>query len=117
MGTDKDEREGMIDAVVNGDDSDFWAEQVQIDRWMDAGCPPVDEWLGKSPKPKTPKLQPGERLAVSKREAGELLGGKSEDWIEKHVLPHVATVKSSRSVLIPNAELQRWVHENSGRAT
>ncbi|HEV2981990.1 MAG TPA: hypothetical protein VGX51_11200 [Solirubrobacteraceae bacterium] len=59
---------------------------------------------------------PPRRLAVTKAEAGELLGGKSVDWIEKYVLPYVRTVKPSRSVLIPVAELERWVDKNSARA-
>ena len=56
------------------------------------------------------------QLAVTKEGAGELLGGKSVDWIERYVLPHVKTVRVSRSVLIPARELERWVSENSEMA-
>ena len=56
------------------------------------------------------------QLAVTKAQAGELLGGKSVDWVERHVLPHVKTVRPSRSVLIPMRELERWVSENSEKA-
>ena len=56
------------------------------------------------------------QLAVTKEGAGELLGGKSVDWIERYVLPHVKTVRPSRSILIPVTELQRWVSENSEMA-
>jgi hypothetical protein len=112
------DRDNELHALLHGDDSEYWDEQVQIDRWMDAGCPDVDEWLGKAkPKPQDPHevLPISERLTLSKREAGMLLG-KSEDWIEKYVLPNVKTVQQSRSVMIPTADLQRWVHENSRKA-
>ena len=56
------------------------------------------------------------QLAVTKEGAGELLGGKSVDWIERYVLPHVKTVRPSRSILIPVTELQQWVSENSEMA-
>lgn len=56
------------------------------------------------------------QLAVTKEGAGELLGGKSVDWVERYVLPHVKTVRPSRSILIPVTELQRWVSENSEMA-
>jgi hypothetical protein len=56
------------------------------------------------------------QLAVTKEGAGELLGGKSVDWIERYVLPHVKTIRASRSVLIPYRELERWVSENSEMA-
>jgi len=56
------------------------------------------------------------QLAVTKEGAGELLGGKSVDWVERYVLPHVKTVRVSRSVLIPARELERWVSENSEMA-
>ncbi len=55
-------------------------------------------------------------LAVTRAQAGELLGGKSEDWIDRYVIPHVATVRVSRSVLIPLDELRRWIAENSSKA-
>jgi bisphosphoglycerate-dependent phosphoglycerate mutase len=119
---DADARAGAIDALVNGDDSDWAAEQVRIDAWIDAECPPVEDWLaGKPTKPERKKtsLPPSELqhlLALTKRQAGQLLGGKSEDWIEKYVLPHVKTVRQSRSVLIPASELQRFVHESASKA-
>jgi hypothetical protein len=56
------------------------------------------------------------QLALTKEGAGELLGGKSVDWIERYVLPHVKTIRASRSVLIPYRELERWVSENSEMA-
>ncbi len=57
-----------------------------------------------------------EPLAVTRAQAGELLGGRSEDWIDRYVIPHVATLRVSRSVLIPVDELRRWVQANSSRA-
>lgn len=103
----------------------YWREQAQLDAWIDAGCPDVDDWLAGRTSAKRPRqaaandLPPSElrhQLAVTKAQAGALLGGKSEDWIEKHVLPHVKTVQASRSVLIPVVELKRWVDQNSSRA-
>lgn len=102
-------------------DDAYWTEQAELDRWMDAGCPPPEEWLGKGSAPDESKAATEDvpirhRLAVTKEQAGLLLGGKSVDWIEDHVLPNVKTVKPSRSVLIPTAELERWMDENSGFA-
>ena len=57
-----------------------------------------------------------DRLAVTRAEAGKLIGGKSEKWVEKHVLPQVRTIKPSRSVLIPRKELDRWIVENADLA-
>jgi hypothetical protein len=78
------------------------AAPADITRWHEAGCPLLPEPL--------PNI---DRLAITKAQAGQLLGDKSVDWIEKYVLPHVKTVKVSRSVLIPRSELLRWVDDNS----
>jgi hypothetical protein len=119
---DADERAGAINALVNGSSAEWADEQVRIDAWIDAECPPVEDWLaGRPTKPERTKttLPPSELqhlLALTKSQAGQLLGGKSEDWIEKYVLPHVKTVRQSRSVLIPATELQRFVHESASKA-
>jgi hypothetical protein len=57
-----------------------------------------------------------QQLLLTKAQAGALLGGMSEDWVEKHVLPHVKTLRVSRSVLIDRADLERWAQEQAGYA-
>lgn len=120
-----------IDVVgAEADEADHWREQVLLDEWIEDGAPDVDEWLEKRPdKPAKPQRRPARKaaaslppselrsqLTLSKIQAGALLGGMSEDWIEKHVLPHVKTLRASRAVLIDASDLQRWVAENSGKA-
>jgi hypothetical protein len=77
---------------------------AELQRWYEAGCPQL---------PDPPEALPTDQLAVTKAQAGKLLGGMSVDWIERYVLPFVKTIKPSRAVLIPVAELQRWIDENS----
>jgi hypothetical protein len=100
---------GMVWLVSHGDeDMKRWQEYRQIERWIEEGD---------SSKPETAERVPVHlQLAVTKEGAGQLLGGKSVDWVEKHVLPHVNTVKPSRSVLIPTSELERWINDNASRA-
>jgi hypothetical protein len=97
-----------------------------LNRWTDDDYPPVEGWLDLNAPSSVQRYGRGKPLppselvhlhAVTKAQAGALLGGMSEDWIEKYVLPHVKTLKPSRSVLIPAAELQKWVQENADRAT
>jgi hypothetical protein len=57
-----------------------------------------------------------DQIVVTKQQAADLLGGVSIDWLEKHVLPYVKTIRPSRSVLIPTSELLRWVDENAAQA-
>lgn len=105
------------DEVMERDhpDYEYWQEAADIERWIAEGAhPPAD--TAEPPEGEAPPTPPHLCLAVTKAQAGELLGGKSVDWIEKHVLPHVATLRPSRSVLIPTSELERWVSENSGLA-
>lgn len=119
------DRDIQIQALLHGDESEWAAEQARIDAWMDAGCPDVDDWLAGRTSAERPKHKAADELppselahmhALTKVQAGKMLGGKSEDWIEKHVLPNVKTVLVSRSVLIPAAELKRWVAANTGSA-
>lgn len=100
---------GIVWLVAHGDeDMKQWQEYRRIERWIEEGD---------SSKPETAERVPVHlQLAVTKEGAGQLLGGKSVDWIEKHVLPHVNTVKPSRSVLIPTSELERWINDNASRA-
>jgi len=54
------------------------------------------------------------RLAVSPTEAGELLG-VSRDFFDEHVLPELRVVRRGRKVLVPIAELERWLAESAAR--
>lgn len=55
------------------------------------------------------------RLTLTKAEAAEALG-MSVDHLERHVLPDLRIVRSSRLRLVPVAELERWISENASRA-
>lgn len=52
------------------------------------------------------------RLALSPEEAAEALGC-SRDFFDKHVLPELRVVRRGRKVLIPVAELERWLARES----
>lgn len=54
------------------------------------------------------------RLALSKAEAAEALG-ISVDVLEAHLLAELRVVRVGRRVLIPIAELERWLTEHSER--
>lgn len=122
---DAEEVQGWAWVLVHGDDSEYWSEEAELEAWERAGCPPIEEWSppwASGPRPEA--ADDGDasavpvhlQLAVTKEGAGALLGGKSVDWIEKHVLPSVRTIRPSRSVLIPTDELQRWVRDNASTA-
>jgi hypothetical protein len=103
--------------VANGrEDMDYWHEQARIDAWIEEGKEEARAPAKPAPaKPATAEPEPLQ-LAVTKEGAGQLLGGKSIDWIEKYVLPSVRTVRPSRSVLIPVSELERWLNVNARKA-
>lgn len=52
------------------------------------------------------------RLALSKPEAAAALS-MSVDSLERYVLPSVKVVRRGRLVLVPVAELDRWLRENA----
>jgi excisionase family DNA binding protein len=54
------------------------------------------------------------RLALSPEEAAAALG-VSRDFFDKHVLPELRVVRRGRKVLVPIAELERWLAENAAR--
>ncbi|MGH2857538.1 MAG: hypothetical protein ACRDMJ_08630 [Solirubrobacteraceae bacterium] len=54
------------------------------------------------------------RLALSKVEAARTLG-VSVDFLENHVLHDLRMVRRGRRLLIPIAELQRWIEHNAHR--
>lgn len=58
-----------------------------------------------------------DRLALSKAQAAEALGGISVDSFERHVMPHLRVVRIGESrharVVIPVAELERYLEQNA----
>jgi hypothetical protein len=54
------------------------------------------------------------RLALTKVEAAASIG-VSVDFFEDHVQPGLKVIRQGRKVLIPTAELERWVSENAVR--
>ncbi|HVC08017.1 MAG TPA: helix-turn-helix domain-containing protein [Solirubrobacterales bacterium] len=54
------------------------------------------------------------RLALSKTEAAQSLG-VSVDFLEDHVLAELRVVRVGRRILIPVAELERWLADHSER--
>ena len=67
------------------------------------------------PKPPSPSKRSAPRLALSKGEAAQALG-VSVDFLEDHVLAELRVVRVGRRLLIPVAELERWLAEHSERA-
>lgn len=57
----------------------------------------------------------GDRAALSKDEAAQALG-VSVDYLEKHVLPDLPTVRKGARVLIPVKELEGWLDRTAGNA-
>lgn len=96
-------------------DYDYWREAAEELEWIEAGAP-SEEVAAPEPAPEPERVPVHLQLTVTKEQAGQLLGGKSVDWIEKHVLPNVPTLRPSRSVLIPTAALEKWVNENTSFA-
>jgi excisionase family DNA binding protein len=55
------------------------------------------------------------RLSISPREAAEMLG-VSRDFFDEHVKPELRIIRrGSKTILIPVAELERWVAESAAR--
>ena len=56
-----------------------------------------------------------EPLVVPPTEAARLLS-VSRDYFDVHVKPELRLIRRGRLVLVPVAELERWVRENAARA-
>jgi excisionase family DNA binding protein len=54
------------------------------------------------------------RLALTKAEAAASIG-VSVDFFEQRVQPELRVIREGRKVLIPTADLERWVFENAHR--
>lgn len=116
----------------NSIDPDELADMQETDLWLEAGAPPLDEWLRvrevswvrrtdvvepTAPRlPEAPKLPrlPDRMLACSREDAAAMLG-ISVDSFDKHVVPHLRTNQIGRLVRIPIRELERWQDENMRR--
>ncbi|MCW2983511.1 MAG: helix-turn-helix protein [Conexibacter sp.] len=55
------------------------------------------------------------RITLSKSEAADLLG-VSVDYLEQRIVPELRVVSKGARVLIPRAELERWVESSAARA-
>lgn len=53
-----------------------------------------------------------ERLTLSPVEAAARLG-RSRDWFDEHVKPEIKTIRRGQVILVPVAELERWVRDNA----
>ena len=117
----------------SGEDEAEWLEAAEIEDWIEAGAPAVEEWHEVregwgwarraafevvSPKlplpPQVPEL-PAVMLACSRRRAAALLD-MSVDSLDRHVMPAVRSIRKGSLVLIPVEELRRWVELNAARA-
>lgn len=55
------------------------------------------------------------RLSISPGEAAEMLG-VSRDFFDEHIKPELRIVRrGSKTILIPVAELERWLHKSAAR--
>src|SRR5262249_46057554 len=64
---------------------------------------------------KTPTSRGLSRLSISPREAAQMLG-VSRDFFDEHVKPELRIIRrGSKTILIPIAELERWVDESAAR--
>ena len=115
--------EGWAWVLTHGDDSEYWEEAAEIDAWIEAGAPPVEEWeaqkRGDPPKALPSATQdvavPERALTVSREVAAALLS-ISADTFERHVLPELRVVQIGRRQLVPVMELQEFVNSKAARA-
>lgn len=66
------------------------------------------------PKQAQRPVEPVRRVLLTKTEAAAAMG-MSVNHFERHVQPHLKLVPSGQLVLIPPAELDRWVRSNARR--
>jgi excisionase family DNA binding protein len=52
-----------------------------------------------------------DRLAYTQEEAWDLLG-VGRTYFRQHILPELRAVRRGRRILIPRAELERWLEHN-----
>jgi hypothetical protein len=70
------------------------------------------------PQPTKPNTAPPRtlpRLSIGPSEAAQMLG-VSRDFFDEHVKPELRIIRRGRkTILIPVAELERWVDESAAR--
>ena len=54
------------------------------------------------------------RLALTPREAAAAIG-VGEDFFSEHIRPELQLIRRGRKVLVPVAELERWMRANAER--
>ncbi len=59
------------------------------------------------------KVNTPPRIALTKAEAAAAIG-VSVDFFEARVQPDLDVIREGRKVLIPTAELERWITERAG---
>lgn len=77
-------------------------------------CKPGD-WTGEARALVEARPDLAGRKTLSKAEAAAQLG-VSVDYFERHVMPELRVVARGARVLIPAAELDRWVAASAARA-
>jgi hypothetical protein len=97
-------------------------EQAEIEAWIDAGCPPVEDWRAgrgsrpaKMPTRTKPVEPPPVALAVNQEVAAALLSC-SVDHLQRHILPKLKVVQAGARMLIPVRELEDYLNRESARA-
>ena len=84
-------------------------EQLSLELWQQLEVPPASstkEHKGKRVLP---------RLCVKPEEAAEMLG-VSRDYLDEHIKPELRIIRrGSRTILIPIAELVRWLEQSATR--
>jgi hypothetical protein len=66
-------------------------------------------------KPERLTLAPIPRLLLTREEAAAALG-MGLDSFERYVQPHIRMVRKLSKLLVPVAELETWIEENTERA-
>ena len=79
---------------------------LELARRERSGRPTPKARNGKSPLP---------RLSVKPDEAAEMLG-VSRDYLDEHIKPELRIIRrGSKTILIPVAELERWLEKSAAR--
>ncbi len=61
-----------------------------------------------------PKAVDPEPLTLTETRAADRLG-VSAGFFKKHVLPEIRVIRRGTRVLVPQAELERWIERNAAR--
>jgi excisionase family DNA binding protein len=84
-----------------------WPEQLALELARDPSGRPTS-----NARPAKPQLP---RLSVKPDEAAEMLG-VSRDYLDEHIKPELRIIRrGSKTILIPVAELERWLDKSAAR--